>query len=187
MEPPALSLLLMLLLIVQPTTGASAVSNRAEEDERLWSLTKEQLIQRVQRLKEQQTVDSCLNGRCPPWPEVMKTPPMMWNGWLPSTRHLIPGFVCSPSDPFGCNNESLYYAAADRLVSSGLRDLGYDTIGVTCHGWQRDPVTKKLRANPITWPRGYKGPCSLQQESMQTNAACAVATQTRCGERTRTP
>lgn len=48
------------------------------------------------------------------------------------------------------------YAAADQLVSSGLRDLGYDTIMVTCHGWQRDPKTNELRANPKTWPRGYK-------------------------------
>jgi len=48
------------------------------------------------------------------------------------------------------------YAAADRLVSGGLRDLGYDTLVVTCHGWQRDPATKRLRANPKTWPNGYK-------------------------------
>jgi hypothetical protein len=41
-------------------------------------------------------------------------------------------------------------------VSGGLRDLGYDTLVVTCHGWQRDPTTKRLRANPKTWPRGYK-------------------------------
>ena len=72
---------------------------------------------------------------------------MMWNGWLPTTRGLIPGMD---------NNETLYYAAADRLVESGLRDLGYDTVAATCHGWQRDPETHKLRANPITWPRGYK-------------------------------
>jgi hypothetical protein len=32
----------------------------------------------------------------------------------------------------------------------------YDTIAVTCNGWERDPVTKKLRSNPTTWPRGYK-------------------------------
>eukprot|EP01050_Picozoa_sp_SAG11_P004934 SAG11_NODE_329_length_10681_cov_7.861274_6_plen_64_part_00 len=46
------------------------------------------------------------------------------------------------------NNESIYYAAADKLVSSGLRDAGYDTLGVTCHGWQRDPVRHKLSAAP---------------------------------------
>ena len=41
-------------------------------------------------------------------------------------------------------------------MSGGLRDLGYDTLVVTCHGWQRDPATKRLRANPKTWPNGYK-------------------------------
>jgi hypothetical protein len=148
-------------------TAAAAAANDAaapphqpaavEQQQLSSSLTKEQLIRRLRKLEEDnKALPQCPNGRCPPWPHVMQTPPMMWNGWLPSTRHLIPQFVCSPSDPFGCNNESLYYAAADRLVSSGLRDLGYDTVGVTCHGWQRDPVTKKLRANPITWPRGYK-------------------------------
>ena len=54
------------------------------------------------------------------------------------------------------NNESLYYAAADRLVETGLRDAGYDTIAATCMGWQRDPTTKKLYANPVTWPHGFK-------------------------------
>ena len=51
----------------------------------------------------------------PPWPELAATPPMGWNGWLPTTRGLIPGYS---------NNETMYYAAADRLVSSGLRDAG---------------------------------------------------------------
>eukprot|EP00038_Savillea_parva_P011759 m.199898 g.199898 ORF g.199898 m.199898 type:complete len:546 (-) comp20901_c0_seq1:247-1884(-) len=83
----------------------------------------------------------------PPWPELAATPPMGWNGWLPTTRGLIPGYE---------NNETMYYAAADILVSSGLRDAGYDTVLVTCAGWQRDPTTHKLVENPIMWPRGYK-------------------------------
>ena len=74
----------------------------------------------------------------------MPTPLMGWNGWL-SAVMIKTGLA---------NNESFYYAAADKLVSSGLRELGYDTVGVTCHGWQRDPLTKRLRANPKTWPRG---------------------------------
>eukprot|EP00035_Acanthoeca_spectabilis_P026249 m.461917 g.461917 ORF g.461917 m.461917 type:complete len:545 (-) comp22452_c0_seq1:114-1748(-) len=83
----------------------------------------------------------------PPWPELAATPPMGWNGWLPTTRGLIPGYE---------NNETMYYAAADVLVESGLRDVGYDTVLVTCAGWQRDPTTHKLVENPILWPRGYK-------------------------------
>ena len=45
-------------------------------------------------------------------------------------------------------------AAADILVSSGLRDAGYDTVFVTCAGWERDPATQKLRENKVVWPRG---------------------------------
>jgi alpha-galactosidase len=83
----------------------------------------------------------------PLWPELAATPPMGWNGWLPTTRGLIPGYS---------NNETMYYAAADQLVSSGLRDAGYDTVLVTCGGWQRDNATGKLVENPVLWPRGYK-------------------------------
>ena len=83
----------------------------------------------------------------PPWPELAATPPMAWNGWLPATRNLLPGYS---------NNETMYYAAADRLVGSGLRDAGYDTIFITCAGWERDNVTHKLRENAVLWPRGYK-------------------------------
>lgn len=79
-------------------------------------------------------------------PELMLKPMMGWNGWLPATRGLTPYQ----------NNETLYYAAADQLVKTGLRDIGYNTIGVTCNGWQRDPATSRLRANPKMWPRGYK-------------------------------
>jgi hypothetical protein len=52
------------------------------------------------------------------------------------------------------NNETMYYAAADILVSSGLRDAGYDTVLVTCAGWERDATTGKLRENAEVWPRG---------------------------------
>ena len=50
----------------------------------------------------------------------------------------------------------MYYAAADIMVKSGLRDAGYDTILVTCAGWERDPVTHVLGENKVVWPRGYK-------------------------------
>ena len=90
---------------------------------------------------------AAFSSASPPWPELAATPPMGWNGWLPTTMGLIPGYQ---------NNETMYYAAADILVSSGLRDAGYDTILVTCAGWQRDPKTGKLMENPVVWPRGYK-------------------------------
>jgi hypothetical protein len=72
----------------------------------------------------------------------MATPAMGWNGWL-STTMMDTGYM---------NNESIYYAAADKLVSSGLRDAGYDTLSVTCHGWQRDPVsTRDLPMLVTSW------------------------------------
>ena len=142
-------------------SAASAASAAADDIE---SLSKPELVARVRQLelelqhesaRQQQQQQQPASSPAPPppparqqlWPELMKTPFMMWNGWLPSTRGLIPGQA---------NNETLYYAAADRLVASGLRDAGYDTIAVTCNGWQRDPVTGRLRANPKTWPNGYK-------------------------------
>ena len=40
------------------------------------------------------------HGACaPPWPHLAATPPMGWNGWLPTTRGLIPGYT---------NNETMY-------------------------------------------------------------------------------
>ena len=47
---------------------------------------------------------------------------------------------------------------------------------------QRDPVTKKLRANPKTWPRGYKAlvdhlhSLGLKITAYASTGACAVAT-----------
>ena len=108
----------------------------------LEGMSKAELIKTIHSLKAQLQPQ-----RQKLWPELQQTPSMMWNGWLPTTRGLIPGME---------NNETLYYAAVDRLVSSGLRDAGYDTLGTCCMGWERDPVTKKLRANPKTWPRGFK-------------------------------
>ena len=118
-------------------------------------MSKPELIAKIEALAAEvqmvRRVQSASVSESPParqqlWPELQKTPSMMWNGWLPTTMGLIPGME---------NNESLYYEAADRLVSSGLRDAGYDTIAATCMGWERDPVTHQLRANPKTWPRGF--------------------------------
>lgn len=123
---------------VSSVAGSRAADVSEPTFDLLETLSKEQLVHKIRALEQR-----------PPlpqeqlWPELQKTPSMMWNGWLPTTRGLIPGFQ---------NNESLYYAAADRLVTSGLRDAGYDTIAATCMGWQRNPKTKKLYANPVTWP-----------------------------------
>ena len=57
-------------------------------------------------------------------------------------------------------------------MSSGLRDLGYDTIAATCMGWERDPVTKRLFANPKKWPRGYKALIDYLHARKLKIAAC---------------
>lgn len=49
-----------------------------------------------------------------------------------------------------------------------MRDAGYDTIAVTCMGWERDPVTKKLFANPKTWPHGYVRQKTLPPMNLRT-------------------
>lgn len=56
----------------------------------------------------------------------------------------------------GYNNETLYYRLVDQLVTSGLRDAGYTTVGVTCNGWIRDPATGRLTTHNETWPHGFK-------------------------------
>ena len=141
------------LLAVAAGLGAVFIAVKIATADDIESLSKFELVARVRRLESELRHESTQLSQQQPaageqlWPELMKTPFMMWNGWLPSTRGLIPGQA---------NNETLYYAAADRLVASGLRDAGYDTIAVTCNGWQRDPVTGQLRADPKTWPNGYK-------------------------------
>lgn len=134
----------------------------------LEGMTKAELMKRIRTLEAQvQPQKKQL------WPQLQQTPSMMWNGWLPTTRGLIPGME---------NNETLYYAAADRLVSSGLRDAGYDTIAATCMGWERDPVTHKLRANPKTWPRGFKSMVDyLHERKIKICAYSDTGTYNCCG------
>ena len=187
---------LLRLAALAAATCVASPSSATHDPFLLEDLPKEQLIARLRAAEARAAAPT------PPklWPELMKTPFMMWNGWLPSTSGLIPGFE---------NNESLYYvrvpapphptpahprpsgpahqpatsarpdptaagtqAAADRLVSSGLRDLGYDTIAATCMGWERDPVTKRLFANPKKWPRGYKALIDYLHARKLKIAAC---------------
>ncbi|MFD0474503.1 glycoside hydrolase family 27 protein [Nonomuraea thailandensis] len=73
---------------------------------------------------------------------VGRTPPMGWNTW----------------NTFGCDiNETLIKQTADALVSSGMRDLGYQYV-VVDDCWfdpHRDPAGN-LQANPSRFPSGMK-------------------------------
>ncbi|WP_031004142.1 glycoside hydrolase family 27 protein [Streptomyces sp. NRRL F-5727] len=70
------------------------------------------------------------------------TPPMGWNSW----------------NSFGCGiTEAQVRQAADTMVSSGMKDAGYQYV-VVDDCWfdpQRD-AAGNLRANPVTFPSGMK-------------------------------
>ena len=69
------------------------------------------------------------------------TPPMGWNSW----------------NKFGCNvSEKLIRDAADALVSSGMKDTGYEYV-VIDDCWQvRRDAAGKIVADPERFPSGIK-------------------------------
>ncbi|MBC9713159.1 ricin-type beta-trefoil lectin domain protein [Streptomyces sp. TRM66268-LWL] len=73
---------------------------------------------------------------------VGRTPPMGWNTW----------------NTFGCNiNETLIRQTADAIVSSGMRDLGYEYVVVDdCWFDPNRDSAGNLRANPTRFPSGMK-------------------------------
>ena len=82
----------------------------------------------------------------PPVPGAMDnlapTPPMGWNSW----------------NPFGKNvSEQVIRETADAMVSSGLKDAGFNYIVIDDY-WQgtRDTVTGVLNFNPERFPSGIK-------------------------------
>jgi alpha-galactosidase len=73
---------------------------------------------------------------------VARTPPMGWNSW----------------NTFGCNiNETLIRQHADAMVSSGMRDLGYQYVVVDdCWMNSTRDASGNLQANPERFPSGMK-------------------------------
>src|SRR5262245_50724921 len=80
-------------------------------------------------------------GSWPQGPPLALTPPMGWNSW----------------HKFGCNvNEQLIRETADAMVSSGMKDAGYDYILIDdCWQASRDPAGN-IVANKIGFPSGMK-------------------------------
>jgi alpha-galactosidase len=74
-------------------------------------------------------------------PDLVKTPPMGWNSW----------------NKFYCDiNEKLIKEAADALVSSGMRDAGYQYIIIDdCWQVKRD-TQGNILADPDKFPSGIK-------------------------------
>jgi len=73
---------------------------------------------------------------------VARTPPMGWNSW----------------NTFGCNiNETLIRQMADAIVSSGLRDLGYQYVVVDdCWFNPNRDSSGNLQGDPTRFPSGMK-------------------------------
>ena len=82
------------------------------------------------------------------------TPPMGWNSW----------------NKFGCNvSEQLLMEAADAMVSSGMKDAGYEYI-VVDDCWQ---VDRDADGN-ITIPRRASAPIATCTASMANRAPTSV-------------
>ncbi|MEU4690036.1 ricin-type beta-trefoil lectin domain protein [Actinoplanes sp. NPDC023714] len=73
---------------------------------------------------------------------VARTPPMGWNSW----------------NTFGCNiNETLIRQMADAMVSSGMRDLGYQYVVVDdCWFNPNRDSAGNLQGDPTRFPSGMK-------------------------------
>ncbi|MET9612239.1 alpha-galactosidase [Kitasatospora indigofera] len=73
---------------------------------------------------------------------VAVTPPMGWNTW----------------NSFGCGiSEQLIHTAADNLVSSGMKDAGYDTVIVDdCWFDPNRDAQGNLHGDPVRFPGGMK-------------------------------
>jgi alpha-galactosidase len=73
---------------------------------------------------------------------VARTPPMGWNSW----------------NTFGCNiNESLIRGMADAMVSSGMRDRGYQYVVVDdCWMNPNRDSSGNLQGDPTRFPSGMK-------------------------------
>ncbi|ASW55223.1 glycoside hydrolase family 27 protein [Plantactinospora sp. KBS50] len=73
---------------------------------------------------------------------VARTPPMGWNSW----------------NTFGCNiSESLIRGMADAIVSSGMRDLGYQYVVVDdCWFNPNRDSSGNLQGDPTRFPSGMK-------------------------------
>lgn len=80
-------------------------------------------------------------GHAQKFEELAKTPPMGWNSW----------------NKFGCDiNEKLVMEVADAMVSSGMKDAGYEFI-VIDDCWQVDRDSEgNIIADPERFPSGMK-------------------------------
>jgi alpha-galactosidase len=77
---------------------------------------------------------------------VGRLPAMGWNSW----------------NEYGCNiNENVFITTAQRLVSTGLKDLGYVYVNVddcwSDKNKKRDPITQQIIPDTSKFPSGISG------------------------------
>ncbi len=84
---------------------------------------------------------ACATAQAQKFDQLALTPPMGWNSW----------------NKFGCNiNEQLVREVADAMVSSGMKDAGFQYINLDdCWHGQRD-ADGFIQADPTRFPSGIK-------------------------------
>src|SRR5215203_5187478 len=85
----------------------------------------------------------CLHLSAQKFEGLALTPPMGWNSWNTFQTNI---------------SEQLVKETADKLVSSGMKDVGY-TYLVLDDGWmamERDSITGDLVPDPIKFPNGIE-------------------------------
>jgi alpha-galactosidase len=70
------------------------------------------------------------------------------------------------------------------LISTGMANVGYDTVNVVCNGWEtRDPVTHQFTENKAKWPTGMKGLGTyLHSKELKMGCYTAPGKTNCCGE-----
>jgi hypothetical protein len=86
-------------------------------------------------------------------PGLLPLPPMGWMSWL--------RFLCETdcaAHPKACINDDLYRSTAEALVREGFAAAGYTGVHIDdCWAAKaRDPVTKRMVADPARFPAGIK-------------------------------
>ncbi|MBI0360548.1 NPCBM/NEW2 domain-containing protein [Burkholderia oklahomensis] len=91
-----------------------------------------------------------------PFPAIYKVIDVNGNGSLPAPKTVPMGW--NAWNTFRCDvSEALIKAEADAIVSSGLKDAGYQYINLDdCWMGGRDATTGQLISNPTTFPSGIK-------------------------------
>ena len=106
-----------------------------------------------------------------PASEIAPYPPMHWHSWNTFTGE-------------DRVNETNLRQMADALLSTGMAEVGFDTVNVVCNGWTgRDPVTHQLQENKELWPGGIAAFAEyLHLKNLSLGCYTSPWTKNCCGE-----